>query len=273
METAAAPVADATGGVTETGVTEPTSESPTQETHTETVSKSENRYQKLANENRTLREKAAKIAEYEKQIESLKDAKNLDAWLRADPKHAKAFLQMMGELDKPQVQEADPDEQYLNELAKVDPKAAALLREARQTRKELLEWKQAQERSQQEQQKSSSVEIQQTRDKEFDDYLETNGYTKEGKAVDSVVNDGFSKITLAYLAQNAKNWQRPTTEELKSACGYAHSVFNAGKKLGVRSITKNPAVPPTGTRNGGVPLTKGKDTDASRKARILAAMQ
>lgn len=264
------------------GVTEPSAETqveetaPVSEAEKSVSQKSENRYQKLANENRSLKEKAAKIQEYEKQIESLKDAKNLDAWLRSDVRHVKEFMKLIEELAKPQTQQAsssDPDEEYLVELAKVDPRAAALLREARETRRELLSLKQQQDQERQERLTSSTQEIQQTRDAEYDDFLEKNGYTKEGKPVDATLVDGFNKISLAWLAQNAKDWKRATTQEMKSACEYANSVVNAGKKLGMKSTVKAPGVPLSGSKQGGIPSSKGKDTDASRQARILSQLQ
>lgn len=238
-------------------------ESPTSEAQVDTeseagtASKSQNRYQKLANENRQYKMELQKFREEQA---ALAGARNLDAILRANPHKAAKIMEIINAREEAQVR-ADP-------YAAFSPEVAAKFREM----DELKQWREQWEENQKSQQVKTFEKNKAALETEYASLLQKDGYVgKDGNPVSQPLVDAIDRATLAMLMETAEDPNFPTSQELNRAYGLVIAGFKEAEKRGLKQTIKSPGVPASGTKSGTIPA-KGPETDQQRINRILSEL-
>lgn len=235
-----------TSGAQEAPVTEdaPQSagESPTPE-QGEVKPKSENRYQKLANEAKRYKTEAQ---QYQEKLKAHEGAIALHQVLSSDPQKARLLQDLMDQNRSKEImskifgQQEDPYKDFAPEVAERFRKLDALEK-----------WKEDQERNWAERSKSDQERtIQNHRndlDNEFNKLLSDSGFLKDGVSTNERRTSLLERATLTALIETAQDPNFPTKEELKTAYDSVISDLSEIEKLTLKQTVKPSGVPASGS--------------------------
>ncbi len=228
-----------------------------QQTPEQVAQKSQNRYQKLANENKQYR---AELEKFRQESATLQGARAIDQLLRANPQKAAQVLAILQAKEEARQQQEDPYKDF-------HPSVAEKFREL----DAFKEWKAKQEQSQQQGYEKFIADNTRNLETKYQGMLSEKGLLKDGKPVSPRMVEAVDRATLARLMEIAQDPRCPTEQELKSAFEYITAGFEEAKRFGLQTAVKQPGVPATGSKVGTLP-TKGKETDQQRRDRILAEL-
>ena len=272
QQTAAPEVADA--GVTE-GVSEPSStqeESPSSESTegqqgTSDIAaqdshqkKSENRFQKLANENKKYR---SEIQKFQSEKQLYQDAIALDNYLKANPEKAKEVFELLSRRNAPQ-----ETKEVTDPYSEFDPLVAEKFRKL----DKFEQWVAQQE---EDRKQSYAQSVQQNRahlERRFEDVLKEKGIISQDGTYNEKAVKAIAKATLGELMELTDDPYRPTEVQLNQALNEVLDGMSYFEKRAVQKTIKQPGVPPSGSKSGMPTQVKKKETSAERIARMTAEL-
>lgn len=224
--------------------------------------KAENRYQKLANDNRKYREE---LQQMKVDMAGMSGLKEIEGFLKSNPDKAKIFLDWMIGQNEPKAPTEDPYKDFR-------PEVAAKFRELDDLKKWKSDFENNQKMEHERSETQSRSQVYSERDNEFNDYLKADGYLdKDGRYDESVV-EFIEDAVFTRLMRTAQDPLKPSRNEFKDAYdAVCRKAAPALTKMKMKSFIKEPGVPPSGSRGGIIP-PKGKDTEKARLARIQSML-
>lgn len=216
--------------------------------------KSQNRFQKLASENKTFRERIAHMEALHKELEG---ARALDAALRSDPRKLQYVKDLLeGKIPQGQSEQEDPYKDFAPEVAERFRKVDAI-------EKRLAD----EDRQRQEFHKRSLEENRAHLETVFEEKLKTDGFIQKDGAYDESEVGLLSDAVLSRATRLAKDPSRITEKELNTAYDQIMAGTQALEKRGLKRTVKT-TPPPSASNRGSVPTGKAKQTDEERVLQI-----
>lgn len=219
----------------------------------QTAPKAENRYQKLANENKKMRDE---LAQLQSQSQTLEGAKNLDSWLRKDPKNLRFVLDLMEGKTPQTLPDKDPYEAFAPEVAERFRKLDAI-------EKRLAE----SDRMQKEAEDRNAEENKTHLENVFADKLKADGFIQKDGSYDENEVDLLSDAVLSRATRIAKDPYKITEQELNAAYDQIIKGTKALEKRGLKNTVK-PTPPLSGSKQGSIPQGRTRETEEERIIRI-----
>lgn len=247
--------------------------SPTSESEGESgpvPQKSQNRYQKLANNVRELREENQRL---QKEAEALAQARGLHQALSTDPRKAQ-LVQMLLDQEKSEKllsQLFQQDQNRTDPYERYEPEVAERFRKLDQ----LLQWQEQKEQEYKAFQEQSVAQNVQHLEDAFTNKLKQKGLVSADGKYDQDVVDLLGKATLAALSETGVHPFHANEKQLEEALERSFKGLESWSKRSLKqAVQSNTKVPASASASGGLPPQKGVDytNQDNRLARIMSAM-
>lgn len=220
--------------------------------------KSENRYQKLASENKRMRDE---LSQLQSQSKTLDGAQKLDAWLRQDPKNLRYVMDLMEGKSPQSVPDKDPYEAFAPEVAE------------KFRRMDAIERRLAQEDQQRQEAETRSVEENKAHlESVYITRLKTDGFINKDGTFDEHEVDLLSDAVLSRATRLAKDPYKITEREFTSAYEQIIKATKSLEKRGLKNTVK-PTPPLSGSKSGSVPAGRARMTEEERIAAIAKELE
>lgn len=219
------------------------------------------RWQKMSQSNRELKQQ---VDTFQKQLQQMQGAANLEQTLRDNPQYAK-LLHGIFEGKSPQDLLQDFMGQTKDPYAEFEPDVAEKFRKLDALEKKLAD-----------QEKGSVTQRQASIDREFDTLLKKDGWINDkGEPVNDSVVDLIGLGVKSYMMNNFKDWQSPSDEQFqeayKTVMDGVRYLQEHSSKQALKNIVKTD-IPASGSRQGAPPSGKVARTDKDRIMDIANAL-